>query len=315
MSSFKISYSRFYKTAYLVISFFCLSFLLTFSFVSAEVLDKIVATVNGEPISLSEITELKKSLKAENLISKGDQNATAKTTEDLKDLITVILFNREASRLGFQVTDQDVSDYIKRVEEGNGISPGGMEAALKEQGVSMDIYKAKVTREIIKSRVIALNVRSKVQVTDSEVSEKMGNASSNEVDSSKIHIIKFSSAENDQFKFKAIKDKLLSTGSCELVQEKNMSCLDLGIVEPKDLKEDLAAIIEGLSEDEESDIINEENGNFSMYFRVKSNFGSSKGLTFEKIKDQIYQEKFLKEAEKFLKSDLFEKYQVEIINK
>jgi peptidyl-prolyl cis-trans isomerase SurA len=129
----------------------------------AEVVNKILATVDGEPITVHELNQFA----ARTL--RGRQ-ATGNDRALLLDaLITEKLVTKEVSDKGIVVRDEDIDRYIRAVKERNKINDEQLQQALTQQGLTMDAYRTQLREDIQKQQLIAHEIRGKVNVTPEEV--------------------------------------------------------------------------------------------------------------------------------------------------
>lgn len=271
----------------------------------AEVLDRVVATIGAEPVTLLEIKDI--------LRKKSGSEGNGKLSEtDIKEAILVLLFNREASKLGVSITEEDISEYIKRVEVANGGEPGSIVKAITAQGLTLESYREKIKLELERSRILAMNVRTQVQVSDEEVSKYLGAEDKENNKEGGFYLVNLVYSD-----VKLPADKLVSyikdNKKCFTSAEFNAECINMGEVQVEDLKEDLKALVEDLEPYEGSAELVVDGGlERSVYIRVDGKFGAESGETFLKIKEQIYQKKFMEKANEFVSKEIFEKYGVEI---
>ena len=138
-----------------------------FSLVSAEeveseervVLDEIVLSIDDEPVLSSEVLK--------------DQ--TPSSTDEVKASIQTFvadkLIAKEAKKHGISVDDTDIDAYVDEVIKQNQMTESEFLDFLKTKDLDLDLYKEQAKAEILKSRVLAREVRTKVQVTDSDIIE------------------------------------------------------------------------------------------------------------------------------------------------
>jgi parvulin-like peptidyl-prolyl isomerase len=124
----------------------------------AKVVDYIAAVVNGEPILYSEVVKFAKESGIPDLRVARDKLI------EKKILITT------AKEKGITVSEQEVeealNDFIKR----SGFkSREDFIKALKEEGLTLDDVKEKLKEQLIVAKLIAREVKSKVEVSDQEV--------------------------------------------------------------------------------------------------------------------------------------------------
>ena len=137
--------------------------------VSAEVVDRIVATVNGEIITLQEVEGRLKPF----LVAKG-QGITPGQVDELRrqileTMINQILTLQEAERQKIEVNDEAVDEAIARIKKDNKFTQEEFEKKLSEKGVSMVMFREDLRVDMIRHRLIRREVTGLVAVPDEEV--------------------------------------------------------------------------------------------------------------------------------------------------
>ena len=132
----------------------------------AAVINRIVATVDGEPITTFQVDSF---IRAN---VRGADPATV-SGEDRKKvlelLINDMIVDMESSKLGVGASNDEVNAYIEQIKKSNDLDDEKLAAALKQQGLTIETYRAQVKKEIMRSQLLARNVRSQVNVTPEEV--------------------------------------------------------------------------------------------------------------------------------------------------
>jgi len=149
---------------------FLLVFLLVFPHgVAAAVIEQLIAIVNGEPYTLSDVNGYAKS-KMGRVFPSGDLNQiNANDREVLEQFITDKLLEAEVRDAGIVITDDDVTRYIEQVKKNNRLSDEDLKVALGRERVTLAAYRASVKLEMEKSEIIDRQVRRKVNITDEDV--------------------------------------------------------------------------------------------------------------------------------------------------
>jgi len=155
----------------LVISF-CKS-----SIASRRLLDRIVAVVNGEVITWS---ELRKLIPAQMLDSieqlpaeKRDKAINLLESESLDKMIRVKLQVQEAKRLKLSVGDAEVDAAINDIKAKYGLNDEELLKTLKGQKLTLKQYRSNLREQLTVSRVVNDVVKSKVIVDEEEVNKKL----------------------------------------------------------------------------------------------------------------------------------------------
>ena len=139
-------------------------FLAAASAASATVVDKIVATVDGDPITLYQLKQYsERNLRARQGAPVLDQAQT------LDALITDRVIEKEASDKGIIVRDEDIDHYIEGIKERNHLTDEQLQQALIAQGLTKESYRVQVREDIQKAQLINREIRGKVSVTPEEV--------------------------------------------------------------------------------------------------------------------------------------------------
>jgi parvulin-like peptidyl-prolyl isomerase len=138
----------------------------------AEVIEMIVATVNDDIITKSELLEAEQQTVSD-LYSKRTGDDLAKElarakTELLKDMITRKLLVQQAERLYDIAKMQD--SFLRQFKESQKISSTTeLERLLRQEGMTLDEFKKKLVEVNSPNSVIQYEVRDKVSVSDAEI--------------------------------------------------------------------------------------------------------------------------------------------------
>lgn len=124
----------------------------------AEVANRIVATIDGEPITAHELREWVR--------ERGEE---IPADEALESLITQRLLEKEIKAQGISARDDDVDRYMKEVQGRSGLDEAGFNKALAERGMTLDAYKTRVKSEIERAQLVNKEVRQRVNVSSAEV--------------------------------------------------------------------------------------------------------------------------------------------------
>lgn len=131
----------------------------------------IVAVVNDEAISAFDLSQ-----RMQVAISSAALSNTAETRERLapqilRSLIDETLQRQEAARLGLEVTQEELDEAIRTLEQRNNIPPGGFEGFLAAQGVALPAVVAQIKAELAWGKVLGAEVQANVRVSEEEIDE------------------------------------------------------------------------------------------------------------------------------------------------
>jgi peptidyl-prolyl cis-trans isomerase SurA len=131
---------------------------------AGEVIDRIVASVDGDPITLYELREYQ--AKQSKVNSRASE---ASDDEVLQALITEKLVGREILARGIRVRDEDIDRYIDRIKQQNHLDDEGLKKALAQQGMDYEKYREQIRKEIEKVQLLNREIRGKVNVSPEDV--------------------------------------------------------------------------------------------------------------------------------------------------
>ncbi len=124
-------------------------------------LDKVVATVDHDAVTLSEIRD------------EVGRERSADTPENerkaAENLIEKKLVDKEAQRLGIVVSEEDVDDAVQDVMRKNGMTLEDLKKNIATQGLTLVQYRDRLRAQIEKARIIGKELRQRVTVSDEEM--------------------------------------------------------------------------------------------------------------------------------------------------
>ncbi len=136
--------------------------------VRGEIVDRIVAIVNDDCITLSELKE-----RAREILLRTGQGERSITEPLLAQLLPQVidqyLIKKEVEARGIQVTDREVEAALKDILSSNQITLDELQYALKKEGKTIEDYKEDLKTQIEHSRLVSSEVRGQIVVTDEEV--------------------------------------------------------------------------------------------------------------------------------------------------
>lgn len=139
---------------------------------AAEVVDRIVAVVNGQIVTLFELnTHLKPMLERYRgkQLTDEEKLGIAKMRMQLLDkMVEDILIAQEVEKLKLSATDVEVDNAIENFRKQNGLSKEDFDKQLKLEGLTREEFAARIRKDILKHRLLGFMVRRKVVVSDEE---------------------------------------------------------------------------------------------------------------------------------------------------
>jgi peptidyl-prolyl cis-trans isomerase SurA len=132
----------------------------------ARVVNRVVATVDGSPITLYQFEQY---VGHNTGGMKASQLTDEQKEEVLEGLITDSLITMQADKLGLHVSGNDVEAYIQQIMVANDLDQATLYAALEQQGLDADGYRNQIRRELLKNQLVSRDIRDRVNITDEEV--------------------------------------------------------------------------------------------------------------------------------------------------
>jgi len=135
--------------------------------------DRIVAKVNKEIITLSELEE-RVFLKIMNFRKMNVQPMPTKEqvmSEELDAMIMEKLLVDAGQKRGYKVDDKRVNSAIQDIEQLNQLKEGELELMLRAEGKSMEEYRQKIREQIMMSDIRGYEVRKRISVSEEEIQE------------------------------------------------------------------------------------------------------------------------------------------------
>ena len=159
---------------FIAVAAFCL--LWTSAAQSSQVLNRIVAVVNGEIITLTELEKTAQPMLAQmeaGGYSLLDQEQAYPDIQRraLEKMINDILLGQEAERMGVEVSTVEVENYINQFKTEHNLTEEQLLAQLRIEGLTRESYGELVHDTIMRQRLLQVMVRRKVVVTDEDVAE------------------------------------------------------------------------------------------------------------------------------------------------
>lgn len=137
-----------------------LSFSLEGTASGSVVVDRVIAVVNDEIITMSDLQ------REEALNKKNDGKQDDRLV--LEDMIDRKLQMAAAKRAGMDVTDKELTDAIADIMKRNNMDSKQFDAALAKEGLTPEQYKAELREQMTLSRMFNKHVRSGIAVDEAE---------------------------------------------------------------------------------------------------------------------------------------------------
>jgi peptidyl-prolyl cis-trans isomerase SurA len=155
---------------------FCLlavSFLLLPNPTRGEIVERIVAVVNSDVITLSELEEAGKQLfeqvKQSSLPEELEEKLRKARGAVLDQLIEDKLLEQEIKNRKVEVTERDIDAAIEQIKQQNQVNEDELKAILAKDGITLSAYRRRLHDEIGKMRLISREIKSKIVIEEEEL--------------------------------------------------------------------------------------------------------------------------------------------------
>ena len=138
----------------------------------AEVIERVVARVNGDIVTLSEFEQRQvAALQSARIGPEGVERFLRENNQRiLQEAIDELLVVQRADELGIKVRAEYIDEILEGIKKDNKIeSDEQFQEQLRREGLSVDELRRNVTRSILKRQVLTRELEPKAAVSDAEV--------------------------------------------------------------------------------------------------------------------------------------------------
>ncbi|MEQ9499655.1 MAG: peptidylprolyl isomerase [Deltaproteobacteria bacterium] len=271
-----------------------------------ELLDRIVAVVNDEVITLCEVEASAKPYMQHN---EGEERKKLLFKDILDQLISERLLAQEIKQAKITVSDEEVSRAVKDILRQNRISEEQLKQAIESRGMSMGQYREDLKSQLVRLKLIDMKVRSRVVIPEADIKAEYDQRTKDDEQEELVHIrhIFFKWGENaTEAEKAAIRDKAVAarkqalSGDFEAVAKElsegptRNNGGDLGELSGKQLLPELKVALEGVEPGTITNPIDTANGVHVVYL-VGRRF--KKPNSYAELRDRIYQEMYQRRVE------------------
>jgi len=244
----------------------------------AEVIDKIVATVNNIPVTSYEVEKLSKNLNISN-------------DKALQILLDQKLIQSEIKRRGIEVDDFEIENAMEKIAKRNGLSLFEFKNILMQKGQYKELRK-KIKDDLLKEKLFNEIVQTKLKVTPEEIKNYYEN-------------------HKDEFKvFKNIQVTKYSANNKQILNEVKKNPLanakvktETAVFDYNELPLGLLFLFKQTKAGEFTPVIND-GLNYSMYFIARKD--GTDYIPFDKVKN-IIANKLISQKREMILKDYFNK--------
>lgn len=141
----------------------------------AEIIDRIVARVNNDVLTLHDVRQAAIPFVLQEGMDPAvldDASRRGQLHRDvLKDLIDRNLLVQEATKLELQISDAELNQYIMFTYQQQGLTEDQFKEQIESYGMRYPAYRDMVRQNLLKIRMIRVKVGSQVNVTEADVDQ------------------------------------------------------------------------------------------------------------------------------------------------
>jgi len=140
----------------------------------AEIVDRIVAVVNDDIITLFELNQSIKpyedKIHALGYTEEKERRMVFKVREGvLSQLIDRKIEDQQIKRSNIKISEEQIDQTIEQIKEKNFFTDEDLRLALAKDGLTMEVYRNKIKEEMLGTRLINLEVKSKIVITEEDI--------------------------------------------------------------------------------------------------------------------------------------------------
>jgi len=285
-------------------------------------IDSVVASVNGEPITLRDIESR---LGRASQVSLTQLRNSSDARFVLDQLIQEQLVRAEAEQRQVEVTQLEVDRYINEVMSRNNLSEEGLKEALAREDRTIDEYRAQIEMDILQTKLASAIFRGGVTVSDQEVENFLAENPSFHRNNSKIKLRQIfistqqrSEAEAEEI-LGGLKQQLSSGSSFERLAREHSESFEaedgglLGVLSEEDLSSEIFDAVFPLRKGESSEMVRSASGYHLFYVedRVAGKGDQQKEQLVEEARATLENQKLQSRMQSYFSTELFEIHTIE----
>jgi len=280
----------------------------------AEITNKIVATVNGDIVTLHELnTSINRltGLSIRELRLRDETNFYEVRRAVLDNLINEKITRQQVIKLGIKVAPKAVEEAIEKVKGENNLTQEELLYSLKQEGITLEEYRERIKGEIERFQLVNYEVKSKIVITEEDARDYYQKHTKEYAEAHKVKLARILlkiGNPDDKEEIAQVKDlggeilEGLREGRDFFMMARAYSQGpaapeggDLGWIQVSQLEPTLRRRIAELSPGEYTDLDRAPSG-FQIIKLIEERKGGIK--SFERVRDAIYSRLFKEKVEK-----------------
>jgi len=136
---------------------------------SGEVVDRIIAIVNDDIITLKEAEKHVRVEREGRFVSINEYLTNLRLQEKIDLLIDDVLIRQQAKRLKIDVEEKEVEAIIENIKKQYLIDDGELKQKLKEDNIGYEDFKEGLRNNVLKNRLLSRVISPEVNVTEQDL--------------------------------------------------------------------------------------------------------------------------------------------------
>ncbi|HIJ79417.1 MAG: SurA N-terminal domain-containing protein [Desulfobulbaceae bacterium] len=157
------------------ITFALVSFLFFANSAQCEIIDRIIAIVNDDVITFSDLNKegapIFLRIMQQAPPEQVEMTLLKAREEILSGLIDKMIIEQHAAKLGISISDQELDQAVANLIAGNRMTPEQFRQQLTAMGTSEAEYRGVIRHQILQQKLVDYEIRSRVVVTDEKIKE------------------------------------------------------------------------------------------------------------------------------------------------
>lgn len=286
------------------------------------IIESVIASVDGAPITL---VDIEKRLSPPRQISLSDLQNDSDVRATVDQVILERLITAEAESRRITTTDEDIDRYIDAVASQNQMDRADFGKALTSQGRTLESYRTQVKTEILKSRIVTSHIQAGIGVTQKQIQSYIEShpelARSGEGVRLRRLVLKSEGKSPDEIaqKLKEIREKLDDGEDFEDLAAAYSDASDaadggdLGVLTVADLSRDVFEAVLPLAEGEVSAPVTMENETLLFFVdeKIEGEDPMKDEALVTKVREHLERIQLEERIETFFKNDIYKLHAVD----
>lgn len=281
--------------------------------VAAQVVDRVVASVNGEIITLSEL-DRELGHREQQLLHRVPEAEQARARAEIRrqilsGMIDNLLVEQQAVNRGILVDEREIDQALDSLLAENQITKEYLQRDLRRVGMTIADYRKTLRFHILQSRLLSLEVRERVIIPEKSIREYYEQNYAGLIDPKAYHLLQMgfvwsspSAEAKEEARQRALRarEQVLAGGDFRKLA-RELSDLpsgslggDLGVLKKNKLSPEIQRYISALSPGDLTSVL--ETATFFQFFQLLSDQGVVRSpRAYEEVKEEI-REKLYRQA-------------------